>query len=166
MSHTPHTRKIALAGSAVVLALVSACSSTPRSDPYYRGDSGAYSSAPVSSGTRGNAYSQFGVVRDIELMPMSARSPGAGALLGGVIGAVVGNQIGSGSGRAAATVIGGVGGAVVGNNIENRNRRDNEVYRVTVSLQNGDLATFDFRQVDDLRIGDRVRVEGGQVYRL
>ena len=168
--HTPHTpnptRKIALAASAVVLALVSACSSTPRNDAYNRGASGGYSSAPVSSGNYGNPYAQFGVVRDIELMPMSARSPGAGALLGGVIGAVVGNQIGSGSGRAAATVIGGVGGAVVGNNIENRNRRGDEVYRVTVSLQNGDLATFDFRQVDDLRIGDRVRVEGGQVYRL
>ncbi len=159
-------RKLTLGSSVAVLALVSACSSAPRNDGYYRSSDG-YSSAPVVTSGYGNAaYAQYGVVRDIQSIPMATRSPGAGALLGGVLGAVVGNQVGSGNGRAAATVAGAVGGAMIGNNVENRNRRDDEVYRVTVSLQNGDVATFDFRQVDDLRIGDRVRVESGQVYRL
>ncbi|MEO6409529.1 MAG: glycine zipper 2TM domain-containing protein [Burkholderiaceae bacterium] len=156
-------RKASFAGALVALAVVSACSSAPRSQPY-RAD--PYSSAPVAAPGYNSAYAQYGVVRDIERMPMATRSPGGGALLGGVIGAVVGNQVGSGNGRAAATVVGAVGGAMVGNNIENRNARADDIYRVTVSLQNGDRASFDFRQVDDLRVGDRVRVEGGQVYRL
>lgn len=41
----------------------------------------------------------------------------AGALLGGVGGALLGNSIAHGGGRAGGTIIGGVAGAVVGNNI-------------------------------------------------
>ena len=43
---------------------------------------------------------------------------GAGALMGGVAGGFLGNQVGHGSGRAAATALGLLGGAVLGNNIE------------------------------------------------
>lgn len=43
---------------------------------------------------------------------------GAGALLGAIAGGLLGNQIGDGGGRAAATALGVVGGAMVGNNIE------------------------------------------------
>ena len=43
---------------------------------------------------------------------------GAGAVIGGVAGGVLGNQVGHGGGRAAATVLGVVGGAVLGNTIE------------------------------------------------
>ena len=43
---------------------------------------------------------------------------GAGAAIGAVAGGVIGNQIGHGSGRAAATAVGIVGGAVLGNHIE------------------------------------------------
>ena len=102
---------------------------------------------------------------NIELVPMSTRSSTGGAVLGAVIGAVVGNQIGSGSGRAVATGVGAVGGAVIGSNIA-RNRADNEVYRISVRMDNGGTAQFDYERVDDLRIGDRVRVEGGQILRV
>ena len=165
MTIRTHLHKASLASALVALAAISACSSAPRREAY-RAD--PYSSTPVapSYNNYNSAQAQYGVVRDIERVPMATRSPGGGALLGGLLGAVVGNQIGSGNGRAAATVVGAVGGAVVGNNIENRGARGDDIYRVTVSLQNGDRASFDFRQVDDLRIGDRVRVEGGQVYRL
>jgi uncharacterized protein YcfJ len=52
--------------------------------------------------------------------PMVVQQPnsGAGAVLGAIAGGVLGNQIGHGSGRAAATVIGAIGGAGVGNSIE------------------------------------------------
>lgn len=108
---------------------------------------------------------QYGNVSNIELVPMSTRSSTGGAVLGAVIGAVVGNQIGSGSGRAVATGVGAVGGAVIGSNIA-RNRADNEVYRISVRMDNGGTAQFDYERVDDLRIGDRVRVEGGQILRV
>jgi uncharacterized protein YcfJ len=43
---------------------------------------------------------------------------GAGAAMGAVAGGFLGNQVGHGSGRAAATALGLLGGAVLGNNIE------------------------------------------------
>jgi outer membrane lipoprotein SlyB len=49
------------------------------------------------------------------------RTSGAGAVVGGLVGALAGNQVGSGGGRTAATVAGGVAGAAIGNNVE-RNR--------------------------------------------
>ena len=82
-----------------------------------------------------------------------------------MIGGVVGNQFGSGTGRALATGAGIVGGAVAGNAIENRNKRDDEVYRVWIRLDNGTMRSLDFHRVDDLRVGDRVRYDGGQLYR-
>ena len=46
------------------------------------------------------------------------RPSGAGALLGAIAGGVIGHQIGSGFGRAAATGIGAVAGSVIGDQAE------------------------------------------------
>lgn len=48
-----------------------------------------------------------------------ARS-GGGAVVGAIAGAAIGNAIGGGMGRAAATLLGGLGGAVLGDQIEGR----------------------------------------------
>lgn len=42
---------------------------------------------------------------------------GVGTVLGGAVGAVLGNQVGGGRGKIIATVIGGIGGAMVGRNL-------------------------------------------------
>lgn len=148
--------KLALLGSVSALALISACAPYPtRSD--------AYGGAPAPTVIYSNA--QYGYVDRIELVSRSTASTGGGAVLGAVIGAVVGNQIGSGSGRAAATGIGAVGGAVIGNSMENRNRASHEVYRVSVRLETGDFRQFDYQDIGDLRVGDRIRIEGEQIYR-
>lgn len=145
-------RKIALLCSVPALALVTACSSYPPAN-------GSYGNAPVT------AYSgtQYGNVSNIEIVSTGSGGAG-GAILGAVIGAAIGNQIGSGSGRAAATGVGAFGGAVIGNNLQKRN--DGEVYRVSVRLDNGQTAQFDYQRIDDLRVGDRVKVENGQLHRV
>ena len=99
-------------------------------------------------------------------MQTASRPSGAGAVLGAVIGAVIGNQFGSGSGRAVATGAGAIGGAVAGNAIEGRTRRDGEAYRVQVRFENGSSREFDFERIDDLRVGDRVKLENGQIHRV
>ncbi len=53
-----------------------------------------------------------------EAVPVQPGKTGAGAALGAVAGGVLGNTIGHGGGRAAATMIGLVGGAVLGDHIE------------------------------------------------
>ena len=149
--------KPVLSAAAVgALALVTACSSTPT---YH--ETRVYESSSASA----PMYGEYGQVTSIEVIPVAARPSGAGAILGAVIGGVVGNQFGSGTGRAAMTGVGIVGGAVAGNAIENRNKRDDEVYRVWVRMDNGSMRSLDFHRVDDLRVGDRVRYDGGQLYR-
>jgi len=111
-------------------------------------------------------YAEYGRVENIGYIQVSQRPSGAGAVLGAVIGGVVGNRFGAGTGRALATGVGAVGGAVVGNAIENRNLRDGELYRVQVRFDNGSVRDFDFQRIDDLRSGDRVKFEGGQLHRV
>lgn len=152
-------RNIRLACAASAIALMTACSSTPLS----RNDNVV--TVPSAPGSVSNASMSYGNVSSIELVPVATRSSAGGAVLGAVIGAVIGNQIGSGSGRAAATGVGAVGGAVIGNNIA-RNRSESEVYRITVRMDSGATAQFDYERIDDLRVGDRVRVEGGQLLRV
>ena len=45
-----------------------------------------------------------------------------GAVIGGIAGALLGNQVGGGHGREAATAVGAVVGAMAGDNIANRDR--------------------------------------------
>ena len=57
----------------------------------------------------------------------SRRSGGreyGGAVIGGVAGALLGNQLGKGHGREAATALGAVVGAFTGDNMANRDRWD------------------------------------------
>jgi len=148
-------RQFSLVCSVSALALITACSSNPP-----RNDS--YVNAPGAV----NYDVQYGNVSSIDIVNAAPRSSGGGAVLGAVIGAVVGNQIGSGSGRAAATGLGAVGGAVIGNNIERRNKGEGEVYRVSVRLDNGRTGQFDYQSINDLRVGDRVKVQDGQLHRV
>ena len=148
-------RHLVLLCSFSTLALASACSSTPP-----RNDTSGYTPAAFSQ------TFQLGTVSSIEVVPTASRPSGAGAVLGAVIGAVIGNQIGAGSGRAVATGVGAVGGAVIGNTVERRNSSDSEIYRVGVRFDNGRFEQFDYQRIDDLRIGDRVKTEGGQLHRV
>jgi hypothetical protein len=40
------------------------------------------------------------------------------------------------------------------------------VYRVQVRFDNGSTRDFDFQRIDDLKVGDRVKLENGQIHRL
>lgn len=114
-------------------------------------------------------YVEYGQIANIEVIRSETRGAapgGGGAVAGGVIGGVLGNQIGHGGGRAAATALGIVGGALLGNNIEANNNapRAYESYRISVQTERGYRA-FDVPTPGDLRIGDRVVINGGQISR-
>ncbi|MES2955586.1 MAG: glycine zipper 2TM domain-containing protein [Pseudomonadota bacterium] len=117
-------------------------------------------------------YVEYGRVNNVEVIRTQeqARTGGLGAVLGGVAGAVVGRQIGNGSGRDIATVAGAVGGAVAGNAIEkNRNAANapvNQTYRVSVQMDNGTSRAYDVPSFGELRIGDRVKIENNQLFRV
>jgi len=136
-------------------ALLTGCASTS-SQPYNNGYNSGYNN--VSMG--------YGTIESIQVMQGENRTSGAGAILGGVVGALAGNQVGSGSGRTAATVAGGVAGAAIGNKVEsNRNAGGPEQYQINVRMDNGEYRTVNQDSVYDLRVGNRVRIVDGRVYR-
>lgn len=53
-----------------------------------------------------------------ETVAVQGNKSGAGALMGAIAGGAVGHQMGSGSGKAAATALGLFGGAILGDKIE------------------------------------------------
>ena len=53
-----------------------------------------------------------------EQVAVQANKSGAGAAMGAIAGGAIGNQMGGGSGKTAATMLGIFGGAILGNNIE------------------------------------------------
>lgn len=106
----------------------------------------------------------LGSVQAIE--PITEAKPsGAGAVVGGLLGGVVGNQFGKGDGKKAMTVVGAVGGAVAGHEVEKSQNRKVVGYRVRVQLDTGETRTFEPKQIDGLKVGDRVRVDQGTLHK-
>lgn len=180
------SRFLSVTSSALVLAGLAACGTVPMDS---QGQMSSYPGATYPSQTQypgqypnqyppqsqypaqnqqGN-YVEYGRVNNIEVFQAQqqpAQGSGLGAILGGVAGAVVGHQFGGGSGRDVATVAGALGGAVAGNAIEkNRNPSVGQAYRVTVQMDNGGARAYDMPSTGELRIGDRVRVQNGQLFR-
>ena len=148
------TPKIVIATFLTVAALMSGCASTDTS--------------PVSSSSSYSG-STYGVVDAIELVRGSSdgiggSGIGAGAVIGGVVGGVLGHQVGGGTGQDIATVAGVVGGAVAGHQIE-KSTKQKDAYRIRVRLDNGGYQTVTQPSINDLRVGDRVRIENGNLYR-
>ena len=162
------TRFISIAASVVALATLTACVAPA---PVYHTTRYPYQAPPQAVPYQEAAYVEYGHVANIEVLRSETAgtgTTGGGAVAGGLIGGVVGNQFGHGSGRAAATALGVIGGALLGNSVEaNANApRVYESYRISIQTEHGAYRSFDVPSPGDLRIGDRVRIDGGQISRL
>ncbi len=104
-----------------------------------------------------------GTVIRIEPIEHAEQPTGAGAVVGGLLGAVVGHQFGGGNGRTLATVAGAVGGAFGGNAIEKQHSRKIVGWRVEVRLDNGSTRSFRLGSPGTLAVGSRVHVEGSTI---
>jgi outer membrane lipoprotein SlyB len=143
----------------IVIAAAALAAAACGSDPVYY-DRPAYASGPSYSRV---ADYDYGRVVAIDRVGGSGRTTGAGAVVGGIVGGVIGHQVGSGRGNDVATAAGAIGGAVAGNEIEKR--RNDERYRVVVRFRDGREASFEQDDLSGIRVGDRVRVDGGRVLR-
>jgi outer membrane lipoprotein SlyB len=162
------TRFISIGASALAIATLTACVAPA---PVYQTTRYPYQAPPQAVPYQEAAYVEYGHVANIEVLRSETSgtgTTGGGAVAGGVVGGVVGNQFGHGSGRAAATALGIVGGALLGNTIEaQRNApRAYESYRISVQTDRGGYRAFDVQHPGDLRIGDRVRIDNGQISRM
>lgn len=103
-----------------------------------------------------------GRVESVQVIEQPAQPSGVGMVAGAVLGGVLGNQVGGGSGRKIATVAGAVGGGYAGNEIEKRTR-STATYQVRVRMEDGDIRTFPYSQQPGWGVGDRVRVVDGKL---
>jgi outer membrane lipoprotein SlyB len=107
-----------------------------------------------------NWCSNCGNIESVRTITHRAEGSGLGAAGGAVLGGLLGNQIGGGTGRQLATVAGAVGGAVVGNQVEG-NMKATHSYEIRVRLDDGSQRTFRQNSAPSWRTGDRVRVVKG-----
>lgn len=152
---------VMLAASAFTLA---GCETTPHPADQARASyPGSYPSYPPYQET-----SRYGYVEAVETIQGDPRStgPGVGAIGGAIAGGVLGHQVGSGSGNTAATIGGAVIGGVVGHQIEQRvkGNQAGTAYRFRVRMDDGSYQTFTKETHDNIRVGDRVRIEGNNIF--
>ena len=98
-----------------------------------------------------------GTVASVTPIQRDGTGGGGGAIAGGVVGALLGNQVGGGDGKAIATVLGAVGGGFAGNAIEKKMKKAT-VYEVQVHMEDGSIRTVE--QATPASVGTKVIVEG------
>ena len=156
------TKRTSLAIAMGSAALLAACAG-PQYDQSTYSAPQPYSTYPYD--TRAPANVAVGTVERIEVVPRGDSHNIAGTAIGAIVGGLIGHQIGRGTGQTAATVAGAAGGAIAGNQIERRSRAQNETFRVTVRMDNGGYQTITQDNIVDLRVGDRIRLDGDRMYR-
>ena len=101
-----------------------------------------------------------GKVEGVRTIETAAKPSGVGVVAGAVVGGLLGNQVGGGSGKTLATVAGAVGGGYAGNEIEKRTRKGT-AWEVDVRMENGEKRAFKYDTQPSWRAGDRVKVVDG-----
>ena len=116
--------------------------------------------APVAAAPAKAVCASCGTVEAVTPITREGKGSGVGIVAGGVLGAVVGNQIGGGNGRTAATVLGAVGGGWAGNKVE-KNMKKDTIYAVRVRMQDGSVTTKELATAP--AVGAPVTVDGGSL---
>jgi outer membrane lipoprotein SlyB len=105
-----------------------------------------------------------GIVAGVRAVKTPGQGGPAGVIGGGVVGGLIGHQFGKGSGKDAMSILGVIGGAVAGHEVEKEVRATTH-YEVDVRLDNGQLRSVRVPGDPGPIIGQRVRIENGQLVR-
>ncbi len=99
-----------------------------------------------------------GVVEAINVVEVQGEGSYLGKIVGGLAGALLGNQIGGGTGKKVATVAGAAGGVYAGNEVEKR-MKTTKHYEVVVRLENGGTQIITYTEQPPFAVGAKVKVE-------
>lgn len=105
-----------------------------------------------------------GVITSIRLVEKPGEATPLGMVAGGLVGGILGHQVGSGGGKDLATIAGAVGGGLAGREIEER-ARSTRVHEITVRMEDGRERTFTQQADPSFVVGDRVRLVQGALHR-
>ena len=103
-------------------------------------------------------------VVDVHEETRQGKASGIGAVGGAVLGGLLGNQVGGGTGKKIATIGGAVAGGYAGNEIEKRHK-SHRVWVVRLNHADGSTQRLEQGQDPGLRAGDVVVVRDGRIER-
>lgn len=119
---------------------------------------------PSAAASSTVACADCGRVIAVSVTEKEGEGSALGLLGGGAAGALLGNQVGSGTGKTLATVAGALGGAYAGKKIEEK-VKTHKVWIVSVQFDDGGRGNFEFDKDPGLKVGDPVRKSGSTVVR-
>jgi outer membrane lipoprotein SlyB len=137
-------------------AAASTAASAPATDPK--------AAAPVPSAAKHTApvCADCGKVVGVVMSKKEGKAGALGVIGGGVAGALLGNQVGSGTGKTVATVGGAAGGAYAGHMIEEK-LKETKVWAVRVKFDSGEQRVIEFDHEPGVKSGDLVKVSGSTI---
>jgi outer membrane lipoprotein SlyB len=103
--------------------------------------------------------STCGTVTAVTQVKRKGQGGAAGVVGGAVVGGVLGNQIGGGTGNTIATVGGAVAGGFLGNEVQKK-LTSKKVWVTTVKMQDGTTKTFEQEPAPPWAVGNVVKVSG------
>ncbi len=105
-----------------------------------------------------------GKVSAVKMTEKDGKGGAVGLIGGGVAGALLGHQVGKGTGKDLATIAGAAGGAYAGHKIEGKMNKI-KTWAVTVRFDNGEERVFNFDHDPGMSPGDPVKAAGDSIVR-
>jgi outer membrane lipoprotein SlyB len=112
-------------------------------------------------GARAKAFAlcgHCGTVQEVKLIKRKGEGGAAGVVGGAVVGGLLGNQVGGGSGKTLATIGGAVAGGYVGNEVQKK-VTSKSVWVTKVKMRDGTVRSFEQEPKPAWAVGTVVRVE-------
>lgn len=103
-------------------------------------------------------------VQDVHSETHKGKGSGLGVVGGAVLGGLLGNQVGGGTGKKLATVGGAVAGGYAGNEVE-KNMKKQTIWIVQIVNKDGSTRRLELGADPNLKAGDTVREKDGQLQR-
>lgn len=103
-------------------------------------------------------------VQEVHSETRKGKGSGVGAVGGAVLGGLLGNQVGGGTGKKIATVGGAVAGGYAGNEVE-KNMKKQTVWVVQLVNKDGSQRRMELGANPQLKAGDVVREKDGLLQR-
>ncbi|MHB1592366.1 MAG: glycine zipper 2TM domain-containing protein, partial [Sulfuricella sp.] len=102
-----------------------------------------------------NVCYNCGVITAIRTVEQAGEGSGLGVIAGGVVGGLLGHQVGGGTGKDLATIAGAIGGGYAGQQIEKRVKTTKH-YEITVRMDDGSHRTMVQETEPAFGIGEQV----------
>ncbi len=151
-----------LACHALLAAATTTTVTTPAPTPTATQSAAKSATSTISAKALKKICATCGIVESVQKVKRQGEGGAAGLVGGAVVGGLLGNQVGGGTGNTIATVGGAVGGAVLGNEIQKR-MTSKTVWITTVRLKNGSSQPFEQDTQPAWKAGQVLNVQDGQL---